>query len=185
VRFNPEEYITVAERIALFYAKFPEGRIVTEMIPLDTEASAVVMKAFVYRKADDAEPAATGHACEAKGGNGANQTSHIENAETSAVGRAIVNLGFEVKRQPQPRQPAQRVEQPPKKSKLTPEEKRAKSIDRIRELRQQAVDLNVPGLSTFDLKGALDRMSDDELTELGLRLSEACRQHADKLAEKQ
>lgn len=99
-KFNPDEYINVHERIALFYEKYPEGRIVTELVSQSEETGAVVMKAHVYRKHDDAEPAATGHACEVKGGGGANQTSHVENAETSAVGRAIMLLGFDVKRQP-------------------------------------------------------------------------------------
>lgn len=30
--FNPEEYATVAERIDLFYTRFPQGRINTELV---------------------------------------------------------------------------------------------------------------------------------------------------------
>lgn len=99
MRFNPEEYIGVSERIAAFYAKFPEGRILTAVVEHSFDTGQVMVRAEVYRNAEDTLPAATGHAYETKGGQGANQTSHVENAETSAVGRAIANLGFEVKRQ--------------------------------------------------------------------------------------
>src|SRR5262249_28745958 len=48
---------------------------------------------------DDAQPSATGHAFEQRGvGSRANRTSHIENCETSAIGRALAMLGFEVER---------------------------------------------------------------------------------------
>ncbi len=103
MRFNPDEYVSVAERIEKFYSKFPEGRILTAIVEQDAERGYVIFRAEVYRGtlADMTveQPAATGHASELKGGNGANSTSHIENAETSAIGRALANLGFEVKRQ--------------------------------------------------------------------------------------
>jgi hypothetical protein len=99
MRFNPDEYIGVHERIEKFYVQFPEGRINTAIVDHVAETGFILMRAEVYRGPDDAMPAATGHTCETKGGNGANQTSHVENAETSAVGRALMLLGFEVKRQ--------------------------------------------------------------------------------------
>ena len=39
-------------------------------------------------------PKASGLAFEIDGGNGANQTSALENAETSAIGRALANAGY-------------------------------------------------------------------------------------------
>lgn len=56
------------------------------------------MRAEVYRDAADPQPAATGHAYELKSEGYVNRTSHVENAETSAVGRALAMLGLEVKR---------------------------------------------------------------------------------------
>jgi hypothetical protein len=91
-------YITVAERIDQFYARYPDGRIVTTIVEHDAERGFILMRAEVYRNPDDAMPAATGHAYEIKGEGYVNKTSHIENCETGCVGRALANCGFEVKR---------------------------------------------------------------------------------------
>lgn len=93
-----ENYIPVSERIEQFYAKFPDGRILTTIVEHDTEGGFILMRAEAYRKADDSLPAATGHAFEMKAEGYVNKTSYIENCETGAVGRALANLGFEVKR---------------------------------------------------------------------------------------
>lgn len=86
------EYAPVAERVRLFYERFPAGRIVTELV--ERSARDVVFRAAVYRTIDEREPAATGWACERQGDGDVNTTSCLENTETSAVGRALANLGF-------------------------------------------------------------------------------------------
>jgi len=91
-------YIPVHERLEKFYQAFPNGRVVTSVVEHDRESGFVLMMAAVYRTGDDAEPSATGHAFEVKGDGFVNRTNHIENAETSCVGRALALLGFEVKR---------------------------------------------------------------------------------------
>jgi hypothetical protein len=98
MRFNPEEYITVHERIEKFYAKFPQGRIVTTIIEHDRESGFVLVRAEVFREPDDALPAATGHAYELRSAGHVQQGSYVEVGETSAVGRALALLGFEVRR---------------------------------------------------------------------------------------
>lgn len=97
-RFDLDSYVPVNERIMRFYDKFPGGRILTSVVENDREAGFVLMRAEVYRNAGDDLPAATGHAYEVKGGQGPQATSHIEVCETSAVGRALALLGFEVSR---------------------------------------------------------------------------------------
>jgi hypothetical protein len=98
-RGNPiQDYVTVAERIEAFYRKYPEGRIITNIVEHDAERGFILMRAEIYRNADDALPAATGHAYELKSEGYVQRTSYIEVCETSCVGRALAMAGFEVKR---------------------------------------------------------------------------------------
>lgn len=94
--FNLENYETVDERVARFYADFPKGRIETDLLDSSGEINATrwVVKARVYRGAEDDRPAGVGHAFEVDGGGGANRAAALENAETSAVGRALAQAGF-------------------------------------------------------------------------------------------
>src|SRR5438270_12432271 len=98
MRFNPDEYITVHERIEKFYARFPQGRIITAIIEHDSETGFILMRAEVYRDPEDALPAATGHAYELQSAGHVQQGSYVEVCETSSVGRALALLGFEVRR---------------------------------------------------------------------------------------
>lgn len=90
--FNPDQYATVAERIELFYSRFPEGRINTELVGRDN--GEITFKALVYRTATESLAAATGWASEREGDGDVNTVACLENTETSAVGRALANLGF-------------------------------------------------------------------------------------------
>lgn len=95
--FDPETYATVAERIRLFYASHPLGRIQTELVSRSSHE--VVFKALVFRTPDDERPAATGWAAEREGDGEINLVACLENTETSAVGRALANLGFTASRE--------------------------------------------------------------------------------------
>lgn len=90
-------YAPVAERITLFYRAFPRGRIITELVSR-TERD-VVFRALVYRDASEAEAAATGWAAEREGDGEINRVACLENTETSAIGRALANLGFTASRE--------------------------------------------------------------------------------------
>jgi hypothetical protein len=90
--FNPDQYATVAERIEQFYSRFPEGRINTELVTRDR--GEITFKAFVFRTAAETLAAATGWASEREGDGEVNTVACLENSETSAVGRALANLGF-------------------------------------------------------------------------------------------
>jgi len=86
------DYALVADRITLFYQRFPTGRIVTQ---LHSRSDAeITFRALVYRAADERRPAATGWASERRGEGEINQVACLENTETSAIGRALANLGF-------------------------------------------------------------------------------------------
>jgi len=108
--FDLSKYIPVHARIAEFYEKYPDGRIVTEIIRLNEDSGFVCVKASAYRNRDDAEPSSTGHAFEIRGQGFVNTTSFIENGETSAVGRALANLGFKIDNGIASREEMQKVE---------------------------------------------------------------------------
>lgn len=98
-QFNLADYETVEQRIARFYKDYPDGRIITKnhTTPTDRSVSTWVVEAFVYLTDADQErklPKATGFAFEIDGAGMANKTSALENAETSAIGRALANAGY-------------------------------------------------------------------------------------------
>ena len=90
--FDPETYAPVAARVELFYERYPNGRILTELV--ERTEQEIVFRAAVYRAAEDREPAATGWAAERIGDGEVNAVACLENTETSAIGRALANLGF-------------------------------------------------------------------------------------------
>ena len=93
MRFNPDEYETVATRIKRFKADHPDSRIITHALSDPNLKDWVVIRTEVYLTSDTAAPAASGIAQEHPGG-GANQTSWWENCETSSIGRALANCGY-------------------------------------------------------------------------------------------
>jgi hypothetical protein len=100
-QFNISEYQTVEERIHQFWDKYPEGRIVTDLVYQHTNEAGkldqIVVKAEVYRSVEDAHPAASDYAEETLGSNPVNRSSFVENASTSAIGRALATLGLSPK----------------------------------------------------------------------------------------
>lgn len=95
--FDPAAYAPVAERIRLFYERHPLGRIETELVSRSEHE--IVFKAIVYRDAADDRPSATGWAAEREGDGEINLVACLENTETSAIGRALANLGFTASRE--------------------------------------------------------------------------------------
>ena len=95
-RFNLDEYETVADRIKKFWADCPEGRIYTEVLNdlREVKHSQFVVRAYVYKNGKDTQPWATGLAEEHFLDRGPNETSPLENCETSAIGRALANAGY-------------------------------------------------------------------------------------------
>jgi len=90
--FNPAEYTTVAERIDLFYAAYPNGQIHTRLVSY--QDGRVIVEASVFREGADQRPATTGLASEHEKDGEINAVACLENTETSAIGRALANLGF-------------------------------------------------------------------------------------------
>lgn len=117
--FNLDDYEPVADRIERFWKDHPHGSILTDLAYFDDKH--FIVKATVWDDRplpgetwNDGRPSATGYAEEVIGSTNVNRTSALENCETSAIGRALANLGYAVKNrasreemakaQPEPRQ---------------------------------------------------------------------------------
>lgn len=85
-----KDYAEVNQRIKAFRMCHPNGTITTEIISI--ENGVVLMKASIYD--EDGKVLGSGYAYEKENSTFINQTSYIENCETSAVGRALGMCGF-------------------------------------------------------------------------------------------
>lgn len=92
-RFDISQYSTVAERIDKFWEKYPDGRILTEIVHFSAEQ--VVVQAGIYLDREDARPVTTDFAEERPDTSPVNRVSMVENCTTSAIGRALADLGGE------------------------------------------------------------------------------------------
>lgn len=94
VNIKGKPYVLVSDRVAYFNKHFPNGSITTQLIS-ETDAKEVVMKAIINPDVSK-ERCFTGYSQAVKGEGYINQTSALENAETSAVGRALGFMGIGV-----------------------------------------------------------------------------------------
>lgn len=89
-----KDYAMVPERVTAFRKLYPEGFITTEIISNDGQTVLMQAKAGYYLDTGVPVILGTGFAQEVKGKGMVNSTSHIENCETSAVGRALGFMGL-------------------------------------------------------------------------------------------
>jgi hypothetical protein len=89
VNIHGKEYKTVAERVSEFRETSPEFTIETEIVRW--EGDDVVVKASI---SNNGKLIATGLAHEVRGSTNINKTSHVENCETSAIGRCLAAFGY-------------------------------------------------------------------------------------------
>ena len=109
MKFNLNEYEPVKARKQRFYGDHPNGRIVVSLVNSEESIQNMALfKAYIYLTAEDQEkglPRATGYALELRDTElkatrdgrtyeSVNFTSWTENAEESAVGRALDNAGY-------------------------------------------------------------------------------------------
>ena len=85
-----KDYAMVVERVKEFNSRFPNGSILTE--PVSDVDGRLIFKASIIV---DGQIVGTGHSLEKEGSSQINKSSHYENCETSAVGRALAfGCGF-------------------------------------------------------------------------------------------
>lgn len=95
-----ENYATVNERLLKFRNDYPNGIIDPEIIKW-TDDGIIVIQVKIYKTPEDFAKgiyAAKAHAYEKEGSNWINDGNALENCETSAVGRALAMMGYEIKK---------------------------------------------------------------------------------------
>lgn len=106
--FNLADYEPVEVRLARFWDEHPNGRVLTDLV--HNGDGQYIVKAYLYRETDLDQPMSTGYAEELVSTRGVNQTSALENCETSAIGRALANAGYAPKGKRPSREEMQKVE---------------------------------------------------------------------------
>jgi len=90
-----KKYVLVSDRVLYFNEIYTNGMIRTHLLS-EPDSEMVVVKAQVIPNLENPDRFFTGHS-QAKWGDGyINKTSALENAETSAVGRALALMGIGV-----------------------------------------------------------------------------------------
>jgi hypothetical protein len=96
VAYELKDYNEVVDRVRAFNEKFPDGSIQTEITHLSEKL--VVVKAYAFRTPEDPKPSSGHSMLTIPGTTNFTRGSEVENAETSAVGRALSWIGFTAKK---------------------------------------------------------------------------------------
>ena len=153
-----DDYEPVDDRIHKFWAKHPEGRIATELI-FDADAR-VVFLAQIWRTQGDGRPDATGWSEERQASSKINKMNYVEIGETSAIGRALANLGFSAKGKR------------PSREEMTKEQRQAPAakVTHIEDARRVG---HPSGLPTQVLKDRIGRANDSDKAVIRQRFEKA------------
>ena len=90
IDIHGKKYYPVVERVKEFRKDYPDGYIKTKIISITDDS--VLVKATIF--SNETQYLSTGHAYEKQSWGKINVRSMVENAETSAVGRALGFLGI-------------------------------------------------------------------------------------------
>jgi hypothetical protein len=93
--FNLADYEPVEVRLEKFIKDYPDFRISTELEVCEKDR--YIVKAYLFKDSEQSTALSTGLAEEKVTDRGVNQTSALENCETSAIGRALANAGYAAK----------------------------------------------------------------------------------------
>lgn len=93
VDIKGKEYVLVKDRILYFNETYENGSIKTELLSQPQEKT-IVIKATITPDVSNSARMFTGYSQAVIGDGYINKTSALENAETSAVGRALAMMGI-------------------------------------------------------------------------------------------
>jgi len=95
INIKGKEYVMVKDRILAFNEQYKNGMITTSLLPSDIDGM-FILEARVTPDIEKANRYFVAHSQAIMGKEGVNATSALENAETSAIGRALSLLGIGV-----------------------------------------------------------------------------------------
>lgn len=95
IQIKGKDYVLVSDRVLYFNETYPNGAIITERVESDNPQMEVI-QAVVIPDVKTPERRFTGYSQAIRGDGYINKTSALENAETSAVGRALAFMGIGV-----------------------------------------------------------------------------------------
>ncbi len=95
INIQGKAYVLVSDRVLFFNETYQKGSIKTELVSQPSEPH-IIIKATVTPDSDQPNRIFTGYSQAVVGEGYINKTSALENAETSAVGRALALMGIGV-----------------------------------------------------------------------------------------
>ncbi len=146
--FNLEDYVTVNERLEMFRKDHPLWGLEATV---KFDGNAVLARAVITD--ETGRLIACGHAEEIRDVSPVNKTSAVENCETSAWGRALANLGYEVKRGVASREEMEKVQ----RAAARPRPKREPVLKQDQALAKQAADLGISEEDRVDVIRAITK----------------------------
>lgn len=124
-----KDYVLVKDRVLFFNDTYPKGSIETKI--LSTADGTFILQAVVTPSVDEPERRFTGHAAETVGAGYINETAALENAETSAIGRALAAMGIGVIDSIASVDEVNKAENARKKPSQTPSQKQLDYLEKI------------------------------------------------------
>lgn len=95
IKIKGKDYVQVSDRIIYFNETYSNGSISTQIVG-DAHSDMIIVKATVLPDSSNLYRKFTGYSQAVWGDGMVNKTAALENAETSAVGRALAMLGIGV-----------------------------------------------------------------------------------------
>lgn len=157
--FNLQDYQTVQDRIDIFWELYPKGRFDLDIVHMD--ASQVVVRARVWTDKYDDDPVAVDFAEERVTQTGVNKTSFVENCATSALGRAISQLGGRLS--PKGKKPSREEMEKVQRASKPNWVEEATTLKTVEELRKLYAKANVSGATPEEL-AEIRRLADERNT---------------------